>query len=318
MIEPSSLHPQAAEILERIIASGEPAFETLTAAQAREIADTRVLRTSAPGPAVGEVRDEFITVDGRRVDLRLYWPGQRGPAPLPVLIYFHGGGFVVGTLDTIDAFCRAMTDRTGCLTVSVGYSLAPEHRFPTAYDDCLAATRHVARTAAALGADPARIAIGGESSGGMIVAMVAQELARSGEIALVLQAMVYPMLDLNTDTESYARFADGYFLTRSKMRWFIDQALASPEQRADPIAAPWKAELPQGLAPALVVTAGLDPLVDEGNGYAERLRGAGVPVEAHCLEGWPHGFVYWEGTDAQRDTVALVSQALSRAFGASA
>lgn len=314
MTDTSPLHPQAAAILERIIASGEPPFEQLTAAEARAIADARVLRTSAPGPAVGRVWEEVITAGARAVTLRHYLPEAAADGPVPILIYFHGGGFVVGTLDTIDAFCREMTARTGCLTVSVGYALAPEHKFPAAYEDCLAATRHVAATAAGLGADPARIALGGESSGGMIVALVAQQLAREGRLAPVLQAMVYPMLDLTTNTPSYARFADGYFLTRSKMQWFIDQTVAGPEQLTGPLASPWRAELPAGIAPALVVTAELDPLVDEGTGYAARLRAAGVPVEEHCFMGWPHGFVYWQDTDARADAIRIFAGALQRAF----
>jgi acetyl esterase len=311
----ATLHPQAEAILQRLIASGEPPMETLSPQAARAIADARVVETAGTGADVGAVTHHSLTVAGRAVTLRQYIPKDPRPEPLPIVVYFHGGGFVVGNLDTVDSTCRNITQAVGCIVVSVGYSLAPEQKLPAAIEDCYAATKWVAEHAAALGGDADRIAVAGESSGGMLAALVAQMAHRSGDFGLALQAMIYPMLDLNTTTASYERFADGFFLTRAKMRWFIEQAIAGPEQLAESWAAPWRAADLSGLPPAVIITAELDPLVDEGMAYARRLAEAGVEATAECYEGWPHGFVYWGGTEAQRRALDTVSEKLRAAFG---
>lgn len=311
----SMLHPQAQAILQRIVESGEPAFETMTPQQARQIADARVIATAGPGPEIGEIANSAIEVKGRRVGLRTYRP-KAAQGPLPLVIYYHGGGFVVGNLDTVDTLCRTLVDAVGCMIVSVDYSLAPEHKFPAPVEDAYGAAEWIVANAETIGADPGRIALAGESSGGALTAAVAQMAKAAGrDWKLVLQVMVYPATDMHADSASYRRLADGYFLTQKKMRWFIDHYLESPDQADDMRASPLLSPDLSGLPPALVVTSDLDPLVDEGNAYAEKLRQAGVPAELHCFEGWPHGFAYWRGTEAHDRMFELVIAALKKAFG---
>ncbi len=312
----SELHPQAQAILQRIIESGEPAFETMTPQQAREIADARVIATAGAGPEIGGIEETEIKVKGRRVGLRTYRPKVDGATgPLPLLIYYHGGGFVVGNLDTVDTLCRTIVDAVGCMIVSVDYSLSPEHKFPAPVEDAFGAADWIIANTEALGADPSRIAIAGESSGGALTAAVPQMARSTGaDWNLVLQIMVYPATDMHADSASYQRLADGYFLTQKKMRWFIDHYLESPDQADDSRASPLLSSDLAGLPPALIITSDLDPLVDEGNGYAQKLQEAGVPTDLHCFEGWPHGFAYWRGTEAHDRMFELIIAALKKAF----
>lgn len=313
----SELHPQAKAILQSIIESNEPAFETMSPQQARDIADPRVIRTAGPGPQTGEISETETKVAGRRVGFRIYRPKPEavGRGPLPLLIYYHGGGFVVGSLDTVDTLCRKLVDAVGCIVVSVDYSLAPEHKFPAAVEDAFGAAEWVFEQIDRLGGDASRVAIAGESSGGALTAVVPQMAKDAGkDWNLVLQVLVYPATDMRAESASYRRLADGYFLTQKKMRWFIDHYLESPEQASNPLASPLLREDVSGLPPALVITADLDPLVDEGNAYAERLRAAGVPTELHCFEGWPHGFAYWQGTEAHNRMYDAIITALRKAF----
>ena len=312
----SPLHPQAQAILQRIKDSGEPAFETMTAQQARAIADARVIASAGQGPETGPIRENTMQVKGRTVTLRIYRPKDAAAdAALPLLIYYHGGGFVVGNLDTVDTLCRIVTESVGCTTVSIGYSLAPEFRFPAQAEDSYAATDWIIANAAALGADPSRIALAGESSGGTLAAAMPQMARAEGaNWPLLMQIMVYPGLDWRMNSASYHRLSTGYFLTRDKMMWFRNHFLNTPDEADDPRASPLLREDLTGLPPAVVITADLDPLVDEGNDYAARLRAAGVPVELYCYQGWPHGFAYWAGTEAFERMKDTIIAALRRAF----
>ncbi len=313
----ATIHPQAKAILDRIVASGEPPLERLTPEQARAVADPRVIRTAGKGPEVGSIEDRTLAGPGGAIPIRIYKPaGNFGGVRLPIMIYIHGGGCVVGNLDTADAICRELTARVGCLVVSVHYRLAPEHKFPAAAEDCHAAALWIARHAEELGGDPKRIAIGGESAGGTLTAVVTQLLRDSGEVAFTHQVMIYPAMDLGATFPSYARLAEGYFLTPRKMRWFHDHYMSSPRDADDPRASPLRCKDFRGLPPALIITGGLDPLVDEGEAYGERLRAAGVPTAYHCYEGWPHGFMYWGGTDAQTQALDETAAALRHSFEA--
>jgi acetyl esterase/lipase len=258
----------------------EPAAETLPLPEGRR-AIRRHTRLVAGRQPIGEVRD--LRVAG--LGARLYTPSlARGG----LLVFFHGGGFMYGDLESHDAACRVLAGRSGVHVLAVDYRLGPEQPFPAAYDDALAAYRWVVEHAADLGADPARLAVGGDSAGGNLAAVVAIEAARAG-LPLAFQLLVYPVTDARRETASAAAFGSGFYLTADFMDLAHDSYIADSDPR-DPRVSPAYAELPAGLAPAYVATAGFDPLRDEGEAYAERLERAGVPVELRRFGDQIHGF----------------------------
>ncbi|MBI1959844.1 MAG: alpha/beta hydrolase [Candidatus Rokubacteria bacterium] len=287
-----ALDPQAKAVIDLAVKSGRPAYHTLSPKDARQLfRETRPAATPTP-PEIGRVRN--VVAEGPRgpIPLRVYRPaGVADATRLPVYLYFHGGGWVIGDLDTHDAVCRQLTAESGASVVSVDYRLAPEHKFPTAADDAWAATRWVVAHAGELGVDATRLAIGGDSAGGNLAAVVALMARDQGGPAIALQVLLYPVTDVAAESKSYADFADGYMLTREGMRWFIAHYLDKPGDATDWRVSPLRAPSLAGLPPALIVTAGFDPLRDEGQAYADRLRGAGVAVDDVCYGGMIHGFV---------------------------
>jgi acetyl esterase len=238
--------------------------------------------------ALGSVVDRSAPGPGGDVPVRVYTP--RGGAPLkPLIVYFHGGGWVLGDLETHDAVTRRMARDVDAVVVAVDYRLAPEHPFPAAFDDALAAYRWAVANAAELGADPARVAVVGDSAGGNLAAAVANETHRAGERAPDLQVLIYPVTDLMTEHGSHQTFARGFQLDLALMRWFIDLYVGAADA-GDPRVSPLHAPSLVGVAPALVVTGGFDVLRDEGAAYVERLRAAGVPVEHQHHPSLIHGF----------------------------
>jgi acetyl esterase len=240
---------------------------------------------------------------------RIYMP--YGTGPFPVLVYLHGGGWVIGDLEAYDATCRALTNAAGCLVVAMEYRLAPEHKFPAAPEDCYAATCWVAANAAAIGGDPRRIAVGGDSAGGNLAAVVAQMARDRGGPALVYQLLVYPVTNYGYDTASYEENAEGYLLTRNAMVWFWNHYLRSAADGNNPLASPLRASDLRDLPPAMVLTAEFDPLRDEGEAYAMRLQEAGVPVTLKRYTGTIHGFfsldaVLDQGKQAMADAAAAL------------
>jgi len=268
--------------------SALPPLHTLTVPQAREQFAARDI----PGvriPEVALVTNRDMQGPGGSLSLRIYTP--RGNGPFPLMVFFHGSGFVVCSLDTHDGLCRNLCAGTGCVVVSVDYRLAPEHPFPAATDDCLAATIWAAANAAALRADPGRVFVAGDSAGGNLAAVTALRIRDEGGPALLGQLLVYPVTDYHhPGTPSMAENAEGYGLTRQGMVWFWGHYLADPADAANPLASPLRATDLSDLPPALVVTAEYDPLRDEGEYYAERLRQAGVPTEMKRWSGMNHGF----------------------------
>jgi acetyl esterase len=237
---------------------------------------------------VGSVVDRRIPGPAGDIPVRVYTPN--GTAPFPLLVYFHGGGWVLGGIDTHDGTCRSLANGAGCVVVSVDYRLAPEHRYPAAAEDCCAATQWAAAHAAELGADARRVAVGGDSAGGNLAAVVALMARDRGGPALVLQLLIYPATDARFDTASYRDNADGYLLTAADMRWFWDHYLGDSGRGAEPYASPLRAADLSGLPPALVITAEFDPLRDEGEAYAKRLEDAGVASRLSRYDGMIHGF----------------------------
>jgi acetyl esterase len=307
------LDPQFKMMLEQMATMGAPPLSAETPEQARQQFDAMLIAGKNPEP-VSRTEDRSVPGPAGQLPVRVYTP--EGPGPFPALVFFHGGGWVLGGIESHDDLCRVLTNRAGCITVSVDYRLAPEHKFPAAAEDAFAATRWVAENAGAVGADPARIAVAGDSAGGNLSAVVAQMAHDRGGPKLAHQVLIYPAIDAAMDTASYRTNADGYLLTRADMIWFWKHYLSSEADRANPYASPLRAKNLAGLAPALILTAEYDPLRDEGEAYGVRLRQAGVPVTCTRYDGAIHGFISLANVaDIGKKGVEQVSAALRTAFG---
>ena len=295
----------ALSVLER---RGAPPLQTMPPAEAREAYRRQSTVSGGEPVAVGDVRD--LTVEGTQGPLaaRHYTPDEPG-GPHPLIVFFHGGGFVVGDLETHDAPCRLLCRHAGAHVLSVDYRLAPEHPFPAAVDDGRAALRWALAHAAELGADPGRVAVAGDSAGGNIAAVASWQAAREGGPSPVLQVLVYPATSMVGPTRSHELFGGGFLLTRELLEWFAAQYVAGADP-SDPRLSVLGAGDLGGVAPALVVTAGFDPLRDEGEAYAERLRDEGVPVVLRRFPGLIHGFFNAVGTSrVSREAVVEIAGA---------
>lgn len=281
------LDPQAKAILDLLESQGGPQLHEMPVPLARQ-AMSAMAGLQPSVIEVAKVEDRKIPGPAGDLPARVYTPA--GTAPFPVLVYFHGGGWVLGGLDTHDGTCRDLANRARCVVVSVDYRLAPENKFPAAAEDCYAATVWAARNAASIGGDPSRIAIGGDSAGGNLTAVVALMARDRKGPKLCFQLLIYPVTDSACDTPSYTENAEGYLLSREAMLWFWNHYTRDERDKVDPQAAPLRAENVGGTAPALVITAELDPLRDEGEAYARRLEAAGVPVKLSRYDGMIHGF----------------------------
>jgi acetyl esterase len=283
--------PQIQALLDK--GTGVPATHTLPVDVARAQYEARIA-LMAPPAEIAAVDERAIDGPGGKLRIRVYTPTGKGPFPL--LVFFHGSGFVLCSLDTHDGMCRNLCAGAGCVVVSVDYRLAPEHKFPAGLDDCLDATRWAATHAAELGADPARIAVAGDSAGGNMATVTALRVRDEGGPTLCGQLLLYPVTDYHTPgTPSYEENAEGYDLSRDTMRWFWDHYLNDPSEGAHPHASPLRAAKLSALPPALVITAEYDPLRDEGEFYAEKLKAAGVPAILTRYDGVNHGFMFWVG-----------------------
>lgn len=306
------LDPQAKAFLDQAAASGVPPFHMMTVPQAREAIVTLFAPKSAREP-VNSVEDRVINAGGVQLPVRIYTP--KGKNPLPILVFFHGGGWVIGNCETHDTPCRSLANGAGCIVVSVDYRLAPEHKFPIAAEDCYAATKWAALNAAAFGGDPKRIAIGGDSAGGNLAAAVAQMAKDRGAPPLVYQLLIYPVTNYAFDTPSYRNNAEGYLLTKDSMHWFWNHYLQNDTDGQNPYASPARGQRLSNLPPALVITAEYDPLRDEGAAYAAKLHEAGVPVVHSDYKGMIHGFFsLTEVLDQGEKAVAEACTKLREAF----
>ena len=306
------LDPQAKAVLDQFASMGGPQLHEMSVAQARELILGMVALAGEP-ESIARIENRTVPGPAGQIPVRIYTPV--GTAPFPVLVYFHGGGWVIGNLDTHDGICRSLANRVGCLVVSVDYRLAPEHPFPAAPEDCYAATRWLAEHAGSLGGDKGRIAVGGDSAGGNLAAVVALMARDRGGPKLAFQLLVYPATDTDFETRSYRENSEGYFLTRADMVWFWNHYAPRDEDRRNPYAAPLRAASLRGLPPALVITAEFDPLCDDGNAYAGRLREDGVPVRLSQQDGLIHGFFQMGAViDRGRASVDEASRALKDAF----
>lgn len=310
------LDPQARALLALIAERGIPPTHTLTPDEARRAYRERRFFTQPAPPELAEVRDLAAPGPAGAVPLRLYRP-EGLPALAPVLVYYHGGGWTIGDLDTHDVLCRELAQGGGCAVVAVDYRLGPEHRFPAAVDDAVAATRWLQAQAESLGLDARRLAIGGDSAGGNLAAVVALSLRDGGGDAPAprLQLLIYPATDQRAATPSHTANGEGYLLTRDSVDYFrghyLEQAQWS-DWRASPLLHPDLSKLP----PALVLTAGYDPLRDEGRQYADALSAAGTPAQYICFERQIHGFITMGRViEEARTAVELCSATLRRYLG---
>jgi acetyl esterase len=307
-----ALDPQARFVLDQMAAQGGPALDEVSPAEARQMFEK--MAVPVPGEPVAELADRTLPGPAGAIPARVYVPdGVSKPAP--AVVYFHGGGWVIGSLETHDNLCRALANRAQAVVVSIDYRLAPESRFPAAAEDCYAATRWVAERGAEIGVDGARVAVAGDSAGGNLAAVVALMARDRSGPALRHQGLIYPVTDPDFDRASYVDNADGYLLTRKAMQWFWDHYVPDVAERSNAYAAPFRAEKLAGLPPATVLTAEYDPLRDEGEAYAARLREAGVATTLTRYDGQIHGFVsLFEIFDRGKQAVAQLGSALRGAL----
>ena len=292
------LDPQARALIESAARSAGPALNSLGAEEARRLYRESRLRVAPPQVAVKETRDFSFPGPAGAIGARYYRPLGADPGEaLPAVTYFHGGGWTCGDLDTHDSVCRGIAAHGRCAIVAIDYRMGPEHKFPAAVEDAVAAVQWVAANASAFDIDPARLVVAGESAGGNLAAVAAIALRDSGP-RLALQVLVYPVTDQAADTDSLRRFAQGYSLTRELLRWYQGNYLRDQRDRDDWRASPLRAKDHSRLPPAYIITAGFDPLLDEGKAYAERLAQAGVAVTYECFEGQIHGFLPMAGAIA--------------------
>ncbi len=287
-----ALDPQTQALINFFKAMNRPELCDLPVEMARTIYRDGRIYTQPEPPAVAHIKDFTIPGPGGSLPLRGYRPiGSTLASRLPALVFYHGGGFTIGDLESHDVLCRELCNQSGCAVYAVDYRMGPEHKFPAAVDDCWAATRWVVEHAATLNIDPARVAVGGDSAGGNLAAVVAL-LARDAKFqAIKFQLLIYPATDLAATLPSHQTNGVGYLLTNRVMNWFMSQYIGEAKNYQDWRASPLLAASLKGVAPALVMTAGFDPLVDEGKAYADRLTREGVKTEYICYEGQVHGFI---------------------------
>lgn len=306
-----ALDPQAKFLLEQMESAGAPPMNSLSPEEARSSADYSEL--AGIPEEVAKVENRLINGPDGEIPVRIYTP--EGDGPFPSLVFYHGGGWVIGTLDTVDVPCRLLANRADCVVVSVDYRLAPEHKFPAAADDAYAAAKWVVENGPAIQVDSDRVAVGGDSAGGNLAAVVSLMARDRKEIELAYQMLIYPVTNHSYQTNSYRDNAEGYLLTKDSMIWFWDHYLRNQEDGHHPYASPLQAEDLSDLPQTLVITAEYDPLRDEGESYAQRLKEAGVQVEETRYLGMIHGFFWMPGALKQgMNAVNQAADALKRAF----
>jgi acetyl esterase len=306
-----SLDPQVQTYLERLASLNFPQLHAFSPEQARQGMRRQIAQLGVPEP-VAHVEDRTIPGGTGAIPIRIYTP--EGSGPFPLLVFFHGGGFVLGDLDTHDGLCRNLANGARCIVVSVDYPLAPEHKFPAAPDACYTATCWVAEHAATINGDASHLAVGGDSAGGNLAAVVALMARDQDYPALAFQLLIYPDLDFRRTNFSIREYAGKYGnITRESQNWFMDHYLTSAEEKLNPLVSPLLAPKLKGLPPALIITAEYDALRDEGEQYGHRLEEAGVPVMVSRYQGMIHEFVR-HSFDQSKQALAEATTALQQAF----
>jgi acetyl esterase len=314
---PVILDPDAATVYKIYQESGRPPYETVTPREARELYLKGCIAASPEPPELQQIAPLPIPAPHGAIPARMYRPKQlrERDGAAPALVFFHGGGWVIGDLDTHDAACRKLAHEGELIVIAVDYRLAPEHKFPAAVEDAIAATRWISNNAHVLGIDAARLSVGGDSAGGNLAAVVALSARDRGGPALTGQALIYPATDFSMSQPSHSEPETSVLLTHSVIRWFRDHYLTGADDHEDWRASPARAETLSGLPPAFVLTAGADPLRDEGADYARRLKDAGVAVTYRHFPGQFHGFFTMGKFLQQANVAASEIGAWLRALG---
>ena len=309
-----TLDPQAQTLLTKLAAAGRPPRSQMTLAEARALSIATAVEANDPPEPVGTVENRVIESSGLSIPIRIYTPDAAGP--FPMLLYFHGGGWVLSNLDTHDSLCCKITNRAQCIVISVDFRLAPEHKFPAAVEDSFAATCWATEHATELNGDAQRIAVAGDSAGGNLAAVVALMARDQHKPALIYQVLIYPVTGYHTPgTPSYFELGEGYNLTREEMIWFWRSYLRDEQDVQNPYAVPMHAQALHDLPPAFILTAEYDPLRDEGEAYAAHLRENGIPVTLKRYPGMLHGFVNMSGIlDQGKQAIEDIAAALRQAF----
>ncbi len=312
-----ALDPQAAEILKKAEQSGAPGLGEGTPQEGREVFAATTALLGLPQPEVRSIEEVKIAGPNGPIRTRIITPASATSNALPILIYYHGGGWVIGSPETHTGETCFYANEANCIVVVPDYRLAPEHPFPAAPNDCYAVLQWAASNAASIGGDASRIALAGDSAGGNLAAVVAQMAKAWGGPDIALQLLIYPATRMGATTQSYTDFNEGYFLTGKAMNWFFNHYLTKAAHWDDPQASPLLATDLTGLPAAYVMTAGFDPLRDEGKAYADRLREAGVAVDYVCYERQIHGFISMAGAlDEGKAFLREAAAVLRKAFTA--
>jgi acetyl esterase len=322
MSETTQLDSQTATVLADLDGPGVPQVADMAPPAARKWIDDFVRKWDLePKPEVGGIEDFDVpgptSEPNVRIPVRLYRPAAAA-GPLPIMVFFHAGGYVFGSIETHESFCRLMTRETECLVLSVGYRLAPEHKFPTAHEDVYAATLWAAEHAGEIGADPNRLAVGGDSSGGTLATGASQLARERGGPKICHQMLWYPGTGGSPDSPSMRELSEGYFLTGALMKWSMGHYLNDQSEMENPLIQPFRQEDLSGLPPTYLMTAGFDPRRDDNKDYADRLTASGVPVTFRCIDNTIHGFMFMLGgidlaVDAAKESAAYLKNAFAQA-----
>lgn len=309
----ADLDPKLRNFLDLLAALGDPPISESTPEEVRARRDGRADLVNNPSPELTFVRDIEVAGGDGPLKARLYDNEEAGARP--TLVYFHGGGFVIGDLESHDPLCRRLAHHGGFRVISVDYRLAPEAPFPAPVDDAIASTAAIAQAAGDYGVDPTRIAVGGDSAGACLAAVTARHFKRAGLADLAFQLLFYPVTQSVEITESREKFADGYFLTREMIDWFDSHYLPEGVDRRDERVSPLLTPPPAGLAPALIATAGFDPLIDDGRAYADLLKSSGVDVQYREYPDQIHGFVsFTKFSGVAEEAIADAARAVAASF----
>ena len=310
-----SLDPQIAALLDRFREMRGKPVQEMTPREARFAGWSWKYLMGEP-EAIASVAYQYIPGPTADLPARIYRPAEADDEPAPALIYFHGGGFVLGNLEICDTFCRSLANRSGCVVIAVNYQKAPEHKFPVPLDDCYAATQWVFQWADTLNLDPQRIGVSGDSSGGNLAAAVTLKARDENGPAIAWQMLAYPAVRGSSDSESAREHASGYTLERAGMEYFWNHYVNSPADAENPLCAPLTAASHASLPSALIICAQYDPLLDDGLDYAARLEAAGVPVRLSVYDGMAHGFLWMGGfVDRTKEAIDEIAAAARNALG---